>query len=125
MNVASLVPPKYKLAALLHDAAEAYIGDVPTPLKELLGSSYRDVENRLAKAIAAHFNLKMHSLVHLPSVVKEADRLMLISEHHILQANPANWIWDADQLRLSCLPYEGCTISEFKEAVRAAQEHHK
>ena len=32
-NVALLVPDKFKYQAILHDAAEAYIGDMPTPFK--------------------------------------------------------------------------------------------
>lgn len=125
MNVASLVPAEYKLCALLHDAAEAYIGDVPTPLKLMLGDTYRDVEHKIAKAIATHFGLTKHSLTHLPSVVKEADQIMLITEHHLLQKSPADWEWDKDMLRLPHLPHDMSTVHEFKAAVAAAQEYHK
>ena len=37
LAVASLVTPEYKLQALLHDATEAYICDIPSPLMALLG----------------------------------------------------------------------------------------
>lgn len=121
VNVASLVPPQFKLAALLHDATEAYIGDVPTPLKDLLGNSYRDVEARLAMAIGTRFGVRcfLHSL---PDVIREADRIMLVTEHHLLQKKAADWGWDAEDIRLHKLPFESVTPVMFKEMVRRAQQ---
>src|SRR3989344_3806442 len=58
------------LIALLHDAAEAYIGDVVWPLKqatEMLG--YRVVEERVERAVFERFGLPLP----LPAVVKHAD----------------------------------------------------
>lgn len=49
--VSQLVAPEFKLAALLHDGAEAYTGDVPTPLKRKLGDKFADIESRLLGAI--------------------------------------------------------------------------
>lgn len=42
---------------LLHDAAEAYVKDIPTPLKKLLGSTYKDIEQRFTRAIMTKFLL--------------------------------------------------------------------
>jgi 5'-deoxynucleotidase YfbR-like HD superfamily hydrolase len=36
IHVASLVPDKAKLWALMHDAAEAYVGDLPKPIKDFI-----------------------------------------------------------------------------------------
>lgn len=55
--VSHLVPPEFALEGLLHDASEAYIGDVSKPLKELL-PAYKAIEEEVEKAIANHFNLQ-------------------------------------------------------------------
>lgn len=44
--VASLVPADQALAALMHDAAEAYLGDVSSPLKALL-PDYKLIETNV------------------------------------------------------------------------------
>ena len=69
LTVASLVPAPYKFAALLHDAAEAYLGDIPKPLKNLL-PEYQRIEKQLMNIIAAKFGFAYP----LPKIVKEADR---------------------------------------------------
>ena len=45
--------PKWRLAALLHDASEYVIGDMISPFKAALGSGYKDFEARLEAAIHA------------------------------------------------------------------------
>lgn len=40
--VALLVPERFAIHALLHDAAEIYIGDVPSPFKSFLISSFEE-----------------------------------------------------------------------------------
>lgn len=90
MNVAHLCPPEYKLLGLLHDATEAYICDIPTPLKRELGAVYADIEDRIALAIGLRFGLG-ESLVALPEPVKIADRMMVVSERDALQTSPQKW----------------------------------
>lgn len=78
--VASLVPPEIKLQALLHDATEAYVGDVSSPLKQLLGDVYGDLESLARLAICRHFNIDFQP----PGIVKLADThaLYLEARHH-------------------------------------------
>jgi hypothetical protein len=75
--VAELVSPGDKLAALLHDAAEAFVNDLPSPIKCLHGmEGYREVEEIVAAQIASHY--KLDGLC--PPGVEEADRLALSIE---------------------------------------------
>lgn len=69
------VPDEDKLWALLHDATEAYLVDVPRPVKPFL-PGYIELETDLQYAIAEHFGLPKD----LPLSVKAADRLILEDE---------------------------------------------
>ena len=51
------VLPRIKLAAQLHDAAEAYVGDVISPLKKLLGAEFSRLEEGWHDAVMARFGL--------------------------------------------------------------------
>ena len=86
VHVSHLVPPAMALVALMHDAPEAFIGDVAKPLKELL-PDYKRIEDRIEAAVFAHFNLPLP----LPAAVKEADRVMLATEQ--AQAMHSADIW--------------------------------
>lgn len=55
------IDPKLKLLALLHDAAEAYIGDMITPLKVRM-PEFSIVEEKIMNAICARFGLDYSSL---------------------------------------------------------------
>jgi len=78
----SLVKPKYKLQALLHDAAEAYILDMPSPIKNRL-VNYKKIEDSLMTLISQKFGFKYPIDLH----VKEVDDFMLKFEwdHLIIQ----------------------------------------
>lgn len=81
------VPHKNALEALLHDAAEAYIGDVSSPLKSLL-PDYRAIEHRVEAAIRLRFGLP-----EFPSeCIKAADLAMLGAERRdLMPRHPDNW----------------------------------
>jgi len=76
---AMLVPEPDRLAALMHDVAEAIIGDVATPLKQLL-PDYREIERRVEHAFFKRFGLPTE----LPASVKAADLAMLATERAAL-----------------------------------------
>lgn len=76
-----LADSEYKLQALLHDASEAYLLDIPRPIKHGL-SNYKVIEDRLMTLIAEKFGFDypLHEQVkHIDEVVLrfEWDHLML------------------------------------------------
>ncbi len=73
--VAELVPNEYKLSALLHDATETYISDIPTPVKKLFPSISK-LENNISDIIA----LKFRAPFMLSDRVKLADKSILAYE---------------------------------------------
>lgn len=82
-HVARLVPIALGRAALLHDATEAFIGDVTRPLKALL-PDYRAIEEKIAGAIARRFLADMGgdidgAIFHRPEI-KAADMAICMIE---------------------------------------------
>ncbi|QEA38608.1 phosphohydrolase [Pistricoccus aurantiacus] len=81
------VPREHALAALLHDATEAYLGDVVTPLKTLL-PLYRHIEAQAWAAICERFGLSEI----LPASVKRIDLALLATERRdLLVDHGAPW----------------------------------
>lgn len=91
VHVARLVPPHLGRAALLHDAAEALIGDVSRPLKSLL-PDYRQVEARIEFDLAARFTPPGQRLIdwHVPDI-KAADLAMCAVEARFLMSPDADY----------------------------------
>lgn len=86
VHVSRHVPFGMELTALLHDAAEAYCGDVVKPLKDLL-PEYKILEERVEAAVFARFNC----FFPLPPQVKEIDVRMLATEYRQLMVNRDEW----------------------------------
>ncbi len=64
--------PVNKLAGLLHDASEAYLKDIPKPIKDLL-PGYKKLEKKVMECIALKFGFKYP----LPKEVHEIDKKYL------------------------------------------------
>jgi 5'-deoxynucleotidase YfbR-like HD superfamily hydrolase len=68
------VAPRWRLAALLHDASEYVIGDMISPFKAALGVDYRTFEDRLEQAIHVRFGLPAKTPPAIKRLIKQADR---------------------------------------------------
>ncbi len=70
-------------AALIHDASEAFLMDLPRPLKRLPGlEGYRVLEDRVQLAIERRFGLEGH---HDAKAIKRADAAVLVAEKRQLR----------------------------------------
>ena len=68
-----------KLEALFHDASEAYMCDMPSPLKKLC-PDYKVIEARVSKAIAERFGL------------------MFPWPDNVIQADHEQYFWERDYI---------------------------
>lgn len=78
-------------SALMHDAAEAYIGDVVTPLRRALASeALVHLEDEINSLVATRFHLDTSSEV--MAVVWQADQdLLTIEQKEIMAEPPQHW----------------------------------
>ena len=77
-NIFSIENPKiekkWQLVSLLHDAPEYVIGDLISPVKKEVGSSYINLEKKLQEAIHIRFGLPALVPNKIKSKIKIADR---------------------------------------------------
>lgn len=87
------------LSALLHDAPEAWLGDVSAPLKSMIGPEYAELEGFYHNEIDAYFNVRTRA-----AWVKQLDKQMLATElgllGHLRTPDPAVHV-DATPLAVS------------------------
>lgn len=86
--VSHICSPEYALDGLLHDASEAYIGDIIRPVKYSI-PGIDEIEDRIQKCIAEKFNLHWP----MPPDVKRADFIALATEKRDLMAEPIGVDW--------------------------------
>lgn len=77
--VSRLVPPSLALMGLMHDSAEAYIGDIVGPLKQYL-PQFKVIEHRIERVIAKKYGLRFP----WSPEIKKADLRALRYEHEQL-----------------------------------------
>ncbi len=87
------VDPEYRLETLLHDAAEAYVGDVTSPLKAQL-PEYKRIEHRIEAVVREVFKLPATR----SQAVTDSDHRMLFTEKQQLFRTepPRPWGFDGE-----------------------------
>lgn len=84
------VEPKNALWALLHDATEAYVGDMVRPLKRHM-PAFCEVEDEVMAAICTRFGLDPT----FPEEVHDADNRILVNERKAVMVNTSHdWYTD-------------------------------
>lgn len=106
------VGDRMALHVLLHDAHEAYTGDIVSPMKYMpdIKPFIEVIELRLQRAIESAFNLEPPK-VHEVRLIKTVDEYALaIEAHHLMQSKGEHW-----NLR----PVSKSTLELFDEPVSA------
>lgn len=97
--------------ALLHDAAEAYFGDIPRPLKRQL-PGIKSIEEDLLKAVALRFGLPWP----MPELVGEIDnRLLFTEKRDVLAVADMPWNWQREPFDFTITPLNPeCARNQFR-----------
>jgi len=81
--VSKLTPKRLAVWGLLHDAGEAYLPDMPRPIKQFI-SGFNEIENRIMMAIAEALRLPWP----MPEEINQADEIALATEARDLMVHP-------------------------------------
>ena len=102
------IPAEARLEALLHDAAEAYVGDMIRPLKLSLGPEFKRAEERVAAAARVALMPRMHEPPpNLVEAIKHADMVALATEKRdMVAAGVGTWkiYYEKDGKRMNAEP---------------------
>src|SRR5690606_8191705 len=88
VRVSKIVPKEFALIGLFHDAAEAYLIDVPRPIKHQI-PAFSQIENKIMQVIGTKFSLVLDPL---PLEIKYADSVLLATEKRdLMKIGPKAW----------------------------------
>lgn len=116
VNVSSLLKNtglsrRIQILGLLHDASEAYICDIPTPLKKNI-PGYVSAEHRIEKIILEALHILEPTDTEL-SIIRKFDNAMLVIEANKLMVNADKW--NLSETNYNCeINQESSFLSEHK-----------
>lgn len=93
--------PVLRRNALLHDAAEAYTGDIPRPVKIAIGPRIKAIEGEFALKVAMRFGIVWPT----PEPVKEIDERLLFTERAQLLPVHVEWGWSREPYPIVITPW--------------------
>jgi len=100
VRVSRILPAEHAVWGLLHDAAEAYLTDLPRPVKRQM-PRFGEVEDRLLAVIMAHFG----QAPTMPEAVRHADEVLLATEgRDVMGPAPQPWLLEALPLQAKIEP---------------------
>lgn len=86
------------LAALHHDDSEAYLGDIPRPLKPLLGESYGILTTQMDDAITDALELPFNAdEFHHPDITNADDWSVFVEARNLLPSQGFGWTGHPDK----------------------------
>lgn len=86
VNASYIVAPEFAFDALMHDTAEAFTNDIPTPLKMAV-PMFKELEVSIESAMAKKFDFNYP----LSSEIKKADLQMLMVEKIHIKKDASEW----------------------------------
>lgn len=101
-----LANPAVLMAALMHDAHEAYTNDISSPMKQVVGEAWRMEEHRIQRAVLQRFGL-LTATTSASKLIQWADLTALVTERKELMPD-AGPMWDVEGT------HEAVTYWDFK-----------
>ena len=118
--------PSVLMAALLHDAHEAYCADLSSPMKQVLGDGWRNVEHRIAHSVRARFGV-LSASASARQDIEWADLTALATERAQLlppcgpewpvsrSHPPIGWVRLADRAGMAWTDWQQAFLDRFAE----------
>jgi hypothetical protein len=86
VNASRIVSSEFAFTALMHDTAEAFTNDLPTPLKWEF-PIFKELEAKIESVMGSKFGF----MYPYPAEIKTADTIMLILEKYYVKGDTSVW----------------------------------
>lgn len=117
VNASRLVPEDLTFTALMHDTAEAFTNDLPTPLKWAL-PVFKELETKIEHAMSTKFGFHFP----YPPEIKEADTIMLMLEKFYVKEDSSIWPKYEQHTKSTLRRYRGLVDLDSWQPRRAKRE---